>query len=164
MQDRLCGAGMRRWGRALALAGMTGLAACQSAPRLGESGVASADAAAYLKEIRSEHGLPPLASDPRLERAALKQSGYMASSGRMAHDTGWGKDFATRMKKEGIDGVAAENLAHGRMDLKKLFNTWMNSQGHRRNMLDPRLSRFGLAYVRAGKGSAERYWTLVVGD
>ena len=118
--------------------------------------------AEYLARIRSAHGLPKLVSDPKLERAALVQSGYMAASGRMTHDTGRGRDFFSRMKKDGIDGVAAENLAHGRMDLNKLFSMWMNSQGHRRNLLDPRLKRFGLAYVPAKNG--ERYWTLVVAD
>jgi uncharacterized protein YkwD len=40
---------------------------------------------------------------------------------------------------------------------------WMNSSGHRRNMLDPRFRRFGLASASAS-GSPERYWALVLAD
>jgi uncharacterized protein YkwD len=158
------GAIPRRFVQASTFCLLVALTSCQTAPGPGEGAGASASAAEYLVQIRSEHGLPVLTSDHRLEQAALAQSGHMAASGRMTHNTGRGKDFTSRLKKNGIDGVAAENLAHGRMDLKKLFSMWMNSAGHRRNMLDPRIRRFGLAYVRAADGSDVRYWTLVVGD
>lgn len=101
--------------------------------------------------------------DAQLEQAALQQAGYMASRERMSHTTGWGKDFASRMKDNGVRGAAAENIAEGRFDLAKLFDIWMHSDGHRRNMLDPDFSRFGLAYVRDGRDPALRYWALVLG-
>lgn len=136
------------------------LAACQSARVPGDGAGASTSAYGYLADIRSANGLNKLVSDARLEKAALQQAGYMARAGRMAHTTGRGKDFAARMKDNGVEGAAAENIARGRMDMDKLFSMWMNSQGHRRNMLDPRFSRFGLAYVRDGD---QKYWALVVG-
>lgn len=163
----MCGisgaAGARRVAHAAALCVLFALTACQSALSPGEGAGASASAAEHLARIRSANGFQALVRDSRLERAALTQSGYMAASARMTHDTARGKDFSARIKKDGIDGLAAENLAHGRMDLNRLFSMWMKSKGHRSNMLDPRLSRFGLAYVRAKNGSEERYWTLVVG-
>lgn len=162
MTGNSASAATRRLANMAALGAVLFLAGCQASLFPGEGAGASMSGAQHLAQIRSAHGLPKLASDPKLERVALAQSGYMAASGRMTHDTGRGRDFFSRMKKNGIDGVAAENLAHGRMDLNKLFSMWMNSQGHRRNMLDPRLKRFGLAYVRAKNG--ERYWTLVVAD
>ena len=137
------------------------LAACQTGGVIGASAGASGSGFAYLTELRSGHGLPALTPDATLERAALRQAGYMAQTGRMKHDTGWRRDFATRMKQGGIDAPAAENLAHGRMEMARLFAMWTNSAGHRRNMLDPRFSRFGLAY--AGDGDGERYWALVLG-
>ncbi|MEP9397891.1 CAP domain-containing protein [Mesorhizobium sp. KR2-14] len=139
------------------------LAACQTARTPGEGGVASNSAYGYLAEIRKANGLGKLEADARLERAALQQASYMARAGRMAHTTGRGKDFASRMRDNGVEGAAAENVAVGRMEMGKLFDMWMNSTGHRRNMLDPRFSRFGLAYVRAGDGSDQKYWALVVG-
>jgi uncharacterized protein YkwD len=147
---------------AAALGAALFLAACQTGGGIGDAGGASDSGAAYLGEIRESNGLAPLSPDSRLEKAALQQAGYMARSGRMAHTTGWGKTFAARMNGNGVEGAAAENIAFGRMDLDRLFSMWMNSQGHRRNMLDPRFSRFGLAYAGTGQ-DGQRYWALVLG-
>ena len=49
------------------------------------------------------------------------------------------------------------------MDPARLFEMWMNSPPHRRNMLDARFTRFGLAYVRDGAKADWRYWALVLG-
>lgn len=125
-----------------------------------DSAGASASGYSFIAEIRSSSGLPALAPDPTLERAALRQAGYMASSGRMDHDTGWRRGFAERMQRDGVEAPAAENLANGRMDMPRLFEMWMASTGHRRNMLDPRFSRYGLAY--AGAADGRRYWALVL--
>jgi uncharacterized protein YkwD len=148
----------------IGLAAMAGLAACStvSVPT-GEGAGVSSSATATLAGIRASAGLPVLVPDEQLEQAALQQAGYMASRERMSHTTGWGKDFASRMKDNGVRGAAAENIAEGRFDQQKLFDIWMHSAGHRHNMLDPDFSRFGLAYVRDGHDSAVRYWSLVLG-
>ena len=146
-------------GGLLLLAGLTG---CGSLPTANGAG-ASASAAGLIAGIRGANGLGTLSPDPQLERAALQQAGYMAHAARMVHTTGWGKDFSSRVKGNGIEGAAAENIAEGRMDLKKLFDIWMNSPPHRRNLLDARFGRFGLAYA-SDPGKADwRYWALVLG-
>ncbi|TPJ75930.1 CAP domain-containing protein [Mesorhizobium sp. B2-6-2] len=149
---------------AAGLAALAGIAACStvSVPT-GEGAGVSSSATATLAGIRSSAGLPTLTPDTQLEQAALQQAGYMASRERMSHTTAWGKDFASRMKDNGVRGAAAENIAEGRFDLEKLFDIWMHSAGHRRNMLDQDFSRFGLAYVRDGRDPALRYWALVLG-
>ncbi|MER9022180.1 CAP domain-containing protein [Mesorhizobium sp. M0815] len=150
--------------RAAGLGALAGLAACATAVLpTGEGAGVSASAAGTLSGIRASAGLGPLVADPRLEQAALQQAGYMARRGRMNHTTGWGKDFASRVKDNGIAGAAAENIAEGRFDQQKLFDIWVHSPGHRRNMLDPRFTRFGLAYVRDGRDNTLRYWCLVLG-
>ncbi|MER2536139.1 MAG: CAP domain-containing protein [Rhizobiaceae bacterium] len=147
---------------ATALLAVLPLAACQGvlSPHDARTKGESVSGAAYLSRIRSEHGLPALAADSGLETAAAQQAGYMAGAGRMSHTTGWRRDFATRMDRNRIAGPAAENVAHGRMDLDRLFDMWMNSAGHRRNMLDPRFGKFGLASATAADG--DRYWALVL--
>ena len=145
----------------LALFGVSALAGCASVPGIGDSGTDAASGKAHLGKIRSSYGLPPLVADARLERAALEQSGFMARSGRMVHDTGWRRDFATRMKRNGINGTAAENLAHGAFGPDRMFQMWMDSPGHRANMLNPDFSRFGLAYSQEA-GGKRRFWTLVL--
>jgi uncharacterized protein YkwD len=149
----------RRFRHAVSIIGLLILAACGSVNPTGEGTALSAGG--YLTAIRTENGLPALASDPALERAALQQAGYMAQTGRMAHTTRLGRDFASRIRDNGIEGAAAENIASGQKDLGSLFTAWRNSAGHRRNMLDPRFSRYGLAYVADGS-SGRRYWALVL--
>lgn len=148
----------RRFRHAVTVAGLLVLAACGTANRTGEGTALSAGG--YLTAIRTENGLPALSSDPALEKAALQQAGYMAQTGRMAHTTRLGRDFASRIRDNGIEGAAAENIASGQKDLGSLFTAWKNSAGHRRNMLDPRFSRYGLAYVADDNG--RRYWVLVL--
>lgn len=144
----------------LASAGAVALYGCGSIRATGDSGGASAAGSRYLADIRSAHGLTGLSPDRRLEQAALEQSAFMARYARMAHDTGSGRDFATRMKRYGI-GTAAENLAHGRFGMDRLFEMWMASTGHRTNMLNPDFGRFGLAYTYDAAGE-RRYWALVL--
>ncbi|WP_315920510.1 CAP domain-containing protein [Mesorhizobium sp. SP-1A] len=139
------------------------LSACATMRPTGEGAGASSSAAGILGGIRTAQGLPALYPDRQLEQTALQQAGYMAGAGRMTHTTGWGKDFSSRVKGNDIDGAAAENIAEGRMDLTRLFDMWMNSPPHRRNMLDPRFTRFGLAYTRDAQKTDWRYWALVLG-
>lgn len=137
------------------------LSGCQSISLLRIEGAgANASAEEHLAAIRKGAGLSPLAPDAQLEKAAHQQAELMAASGRMKHTTGRGKDFLTRVRGNGIEGAAAENIAYGRFGLDELFSAWVNSPGHRKNMLDPRFSRFGLASAR-GEGD-RRYWSLIV--
>jgi uncharacterized protein YkwD len=139
------------------------LSACQTAMRTpGKIAGASAAANSNVRAIRSANGLTGLNADPTLERAASQQASYMASTGRMAHTTRWGRGFASRVRDNEIHGLAAENIAMGHMDMDQLFARWMASPPHRRNMLDPQFTRFGLAYAESANGSAERYWALVL--
>lgn len=150
--------------KGVGLAALAGLAACSTVSLpTGEGAGVSSSATGTLASIRASAGLAPLVPDRQLEQAALQQAGYMAQRRRMSHTTGWGKDFASRVKGNGIAGAAAENIAEGRFDLEKLFDIWVHSSGHRRNMLDPRFTRFGLAYVRDGSDGNLRYWSLVLG-
>lgn len=88
----------------------------------------------------------------------------MAAAGRMRHDTGLRRDFVTRMNAEGIRGVSAENIAHGRFDTARVLSVWMNSSEHRAIVLDPRFSRYGLAYAPDPADGDRRYWAMVLGQ
>jgi uncharacterized protein YkwD len=57
---------------------------------------------------------------------------------------------------------AAENVAWNQRDAQSVVNTWMNSSGHRANILDPNLKEIGAAMVRSSKG--EPYWIQVFGS
>jgi uncharacterized protein YkwD len=138
------------------------LAGCMSRGPAGESVRMSRDGTPLFAGIRNAASLGAIRADRELETAAIVQAAYMAQSGRMAHDTGIGRSFQTRMGKVKTNGAAAENLARGRMDLARVMDIWMNSPGHRRNMLDPRFSRFGLGYVTDPRDALQRYWAMVL--
>jgi len=124
------------------------------------TGVHSAEAGAQLAAFRSERGLAPLSRDRTLEKAALTQARLMAGSSNMAHTTGIGRSFTARMQNAGV-GTAAENIARGQDSVGEVLTTWENSPPHRRNMLDPRFGRFGLA--SAADENGKLYWALVLG-
>lgn len=150
----------RRWLLKAGSASMVlALTACQSVMSVGPTVGASRTGERYLRAIRTQHGLTPLRPDPLFEKAALQQAAYMAQSGRMAHTTGRGRDLTTRLRAHGIT-EAAENIAFRVTTPGELFNLWMNSPGHRRNILNPRFSRFGLAYAGDPRSP---YWALIIG-
>ncbi len=141
------------------------LAACQGglgsiAP---QGAAASAEARTHVAEIRRANGMQELRPDRTLDRAALQQAGNMAQAARMSHSTGLGRDFASRMRANGIR-IAGENIAHGRFGTAEVLEVWMNSSGHRANMLNPDFSSFGLAYAVDPADSSRRYWVMVLGD
>lgn len=148
-------------GAIIAGAGMLLLAACQTGGGAHSGAGASGSGFVYLSEIRASASLPALTPDPRLEKAAIRQAGYMANAGKMDHTTSRKRDFATRMKQDKVAAPAAENLAHGRMSTARVFEMWMASSGHRNNMLDARFTRYGLAHAATADG--RRYWALVLG-
>jgi uncharacterized protein YkwD len=134
---------------------------CQTSAMLSIPGEARSESADdILRRLRENEGLPAMAADAKLERAAGEQARLMAARGKMEHTTGRGDDFVNRIRRNGVEGAAAENIARGNFDTERLFLAWMNSRGHRRNMLDERFTRFGLASAQAKTG--ERYWALVL--
>jgi uncharacterized protein YkwD len=141
--------------------GLTSLASCISVlPTVSNDGVgASGDAQRQVAMLRTANGHAAMSADRKLEQAAIEQAGYMAIGGRMEHTAMRGRDFFTRMERNGIDAPAAENLAHGRFDVATVLDVWMNSPPHRRNMLDERFGHFGLGYVPDGE---RRYWAMVL--
>lgn len=68
------------------------------------------DPTAIFNAIRKANGLPLMATDSRLEQAALYQARRMASYGKIGHSVGWGNGFVSRLKQAGIRGPAAENV------------------------------------------------------
>lgn len=113
-----------------------------------------------VNAIRAQHRLPKLALHPALQKAAREQSVLMAKAGKMSHKVGWRHGFSARLKRVGFRGLAAENIARGQKTLQRVLRGWMNSPGHRRNMLHPRMRYFGLSAV---KGGGRNYWAMILG-
>lgn len=116
----------------------------------------SAALLACHNEARAKAGLNPLAIDPRLTQAAQAHSVAMARAGVMSHgDLGDGA-FPQRIFATGYPPMSsvAENVAWGQPEAEAVFADWMNSAGHRANILGP--------YTQCGFGAAmvsgKYYW------
>jgi uncharacterized protein YkwD len=108
---------------------------------------------------RKAMGLVPLKVSEKLCKVAAGHCDNMASKGELAHVLD-GKGPAERLKDAGYRFVGCgENCAAGQRSPKEAVNTWMNSDGHRANILNARYVEIGIGVVAAADGT--RYWTQV---
>ncbi|MBP2370120.1 CAP domain-containing protein [Pseudonocardia parietis] len=123
----------------------------EPAPATGLSG-ALADVVALTNTERAQAGCPALTTDPRITAAAQAHSEDLAANDYFAHDSQDGRDFADRITAAGYDSPGAENIAMGQQDAASVVQDWMDSPGHRRNILNCSLTTIGV-------GLADGYWT-----
>ncbi|EKE43922.1 hypothetical protein OCGS_1903 [Oceaniovalibus guishaninsula JLT2003] len=109
--------------------------------------VGAPDASA-LNAYRRQAGLTPLAPNPKLARAARAHAQDMADRAYFAHRSPEGATHGTRIRAAGYAPCgAAENIAEGLKSRADAMAAWMDSPGHRRNMLHPRMREYGYAQV-----------------
>ena len=104
-----------------------------------------------VNQIRSQNGLKPLTQDWQLSRVARVKSQDMADKNYFSHTSPtYGSPF-DMMKSFGISyKTAAENIATGQKTPQSVVNAWMNSSGHRKNILNPSFTTIGVGYVAKG--------------
>jgi uncharacterized protein YkwD len=125
------------------------LAACGSLSITG-----APETATSLNGFRASHGLSQLSTDGTLAALASEHAADMARRDSLDHN-----GFMTH---RGPRGARAENVAYGCKDQACVIQQWVDSSGHRRNMLIPSLTRYGLA--SAVSPSGRKYWALEVGE
>jgi uncharacterized protein YkwD len=113
-----------------------------------------APTATSLNGFRASHGLSQLSTDGTLTALASEHAADMARRDSLDHD-----GFMTH---RGPRGARAENVAYGCKEQACVIQQWVNSSGHRKNMLIPSLTRYGLASATSPSG--RKYWTLLVGE
>jgi Cysteine-rich secretory protein family len=100
-------------------------------------------------QARAAAGVKPLSWDPALTDAALAHCRLMAEKGPIAHQYAGELDLQTRAAKAGAHfSLIAENVAIGASP-EEIQHGWMNSPGHRANLLNPDVNRLGVAVVQA---------------
>jgi len=104
---------------------------------------------------RAKYGLAPLTIDWELCRVARYKSQDMKDKGYFDHTSPtYGTPFRM-MKSFGLSyRAAAENIAMGYATPSAVVNAWMNSAGHRANILNAKYTTVGVGYVASGS-----YWT-----
>ena len=111
---------------------------------------------------RARHGLPPLGVDARLAAAAHAHSADMVRRAFFAHESPDGRQVWDRAVAAGYAyRKVAENIAAGQRSAEEVVRGWMESPGHRANILDGDLAQIGVG--RADGGSYGVYWTQVFG-
>ena len=104
---------------------------------------------------RAKHGLAPLSHNWELSRVARYKSQDMADKGYFSHNSPtFGSPF-DMMKAFGISyRTAGENIAKGQRSPAAVVNAWMNSSGHRANILNSSYTQIGVGYV-----ADHNHWT-----
>jgi len=124
--------------------------------------VDAADARERINEVRRRHGAPPLTAMPVLQDVANAYSLTMARKGKMAHSFGPGTHLRDRLKGVVAFSLAAENLGAGQDSVDRLVRLWLESPGHRRNLLDTELTHFGLGRAINPTARYKAFWTLIL--
>ncbi len=111
-----------------------------------------------VNEERTKQGLKPLTENWELSRVARYKSSDMKDQGYFSHTSPtYGSPF-DMMKNFGIRySYAGENIAYGQRSAKEVMEGWMNSDGHRKNILNPNYTEIGVGY--AVKSNGTPYWT-----
>ena len=96
-----------------------------------------------------------MALDKEIEAAALIRAKEIQSS--FSHTRPNGSSFSTVLKEQGIRySGAGENIAWGQISPEAVMEAWMNSDGHRANILNPKFTKLGVGYDQSAKG--RNYW------
>lgn len=108
-----------------------------------------------VNEIRAQNGLGTLKLNSDLSDVARTKSQDMHDNGYFAHESPtYGSPFEM-MKSFGISyNAAGENIAMGYTSPQAVVDAWMNSPGHRANILGASFTQIGVGYVKDG-----HYWT-----
>ncbi|WP_275187005.1 CAP domain-containing protein [Bradyrhizobium sp. CSA112] len=135
---------------------MLGLVLCFATTVFGQT--AAANPAQMISDFRLKHGQKRVTLDATLTRIAHDQAQAMAAKDQLDHDV-LGR-FNSRVSPAGA-GRAAENIAYGYDGFPKTLDQWINSSGHRKNLLLPGATRVGVASVKSAK-TGRMYWAMVI--
>ncbi|AEH08137.1 SCP-like extracellular [Candidatus Protofrankia datiscae] len=144
------------------------LVARVSSPALPVTPVTSAPSDRLLGEVsevialtnaeRARVGCAALTTDRRLITAAQAHSADMSAHDYFSHDSLDGRTPFQRITKAGYEfSAAAENIAAGQRTPAEVVRGWMNSAGHRANILNCSLKQIGVGYATGGRYGT--YWT-----
>lgn len=120
--------------------------------------MAGGSPAELISAYRLKHGEARVVRDATLDRIALEQARAMAAKEELSHDV---LGPFTRRVAPARAGRAAENIAYGYDSFEKTLGQWIDSSGHRKNLLLHKASRVGIASARSA-GGKRTYWAMVI--
>ena len=109
-----------------------------------------------VNEERAKVGAGALTLDKEIEAAALVRAKEIEIS--FLHTRPDGRNFSTALTDTGITfRSSGENIAWGQRSPEEVVKAWMNSEGHRANILNTNFTKIGVGYYQNGAG--RNYWT-----
>jgi uncharacterized protein YkwD len=110
---------------------------------------------------RKKAGLRALVQHRTVNAVALAHSKYQASINKMTHTGKGGSSAGTRLTAAGYRWRTwGENVAYGYADCAAVLRGWMNSPGHKANILNRNFTHIGIGVAKAANGRL--YWTMVL--
>ncbi|ELK46359.1 CAP domain-containing protein [Halobacillus sp. BAB-2008] len=114
---------------------------------------------ALVNEEREQRGLAPLKIDNRLSGMAKVKSQDLSDKDYFSHESPtYGSPFDMMNQFDFDYRAAGENIAAGQRTPEQVVEGWMNSDGHRANILHKDFTHIGVGYVK-GDGRYTTYWT-----
>ena len=122
----------------------------EQAPEEDNNGTSQVDFASQVVELvnaeRAKYGLSALTVDAKVQQAALVRAKESAQS--FSHTRPNGSSFSTALTEAGVSyRRAGENIAYGQRTPQQVMNAWMNSSGHRANILNEDFTTIGVGYT-----------------
>jgi uncharacterized protein YkwD len=123
--------------------------------RLGDRERIAAEMLSRVNDVRRRAGLPPLAPNPLLDRVSQEHAEDMLAHSYFGHRTPEGLGPSDRARADGYGPGIGENIVEQRFSAEEALEAWLNSPGHRRNILDPGCRELGVGLaVGAGYDAA----------
>lgn len=114
-----------------------------------------------VNEERAKEGLSALTIDAGLEAAGNVRAKEIVSS--FSHTRPNGSSFATAIQEQGVSyRSSGENIAWGQRSPEEVVDAWMNSPGHRANIMNAKFTRIGVGHYQNGAGT--NYWAQLFAD
>ena len=107
---------------------------------------------------RQRGGMSPLAASSSLSNVARKKSEDMGLNNYFSHTSPTYGSSSNMMKTFGINSsYSGENIAKGQLSAGSVVSAWMNSSGHRDNIMNPSFKTIGVGYYQTSNGT--NLWT-----
>lgn len=101
-----------------------------------------------VNQERIDAGLEPYAWNTELAISAQRHAQDMVDNNYFDHTSQDGRSFSDRANAAGYDAFpSGENIAQGQRDAAQVMDSWMNSSGHRANILSPNSNEIGVGLV-----------------
>ena len=109
-----------------------------------------------VNQERAKAGLSPVTADTSIQAAAQVRAKEIEKS--FSHTRPDGSSFSTALTQQGVTyRGSGENIAWGQKTPEQVMNGWMNSGGHRANILNKNFTKIGVGYHQNASGT--NYWT-----